>query len=182
MKPGTPITLTIDERIQFVAEREIAAAVEAHHAAKRQRGGDEPVQRRDPGAGELSHVRSEPASATRGGQGQPAKPRHFGAVRTRIGIQGDHAFGGSRDHRPAAGQHDQLRARRRSRCSGAPSTKRTADTGPFPWRWCWRNRATSAPSRSGMRVGQAEHVPVCAEVRFRTEDRHPAAGGIAPER
>jgi cell division protein FtsI (penicillin-binding protein 3) len=32
MKPGTPITLTIDERIQFVAEREIAAAVEAHHA------------------------------------------------------------------------------------------------------------------------------------------------------
>ena len=32
MKPGTPITLTIDERLQFVAEREIAAAVEAHHA------------------------------------------------------------------------------------------------------------------------------------------------------
>src|SRR5271157_5846659 len=32
MKPGTPITLTIDERVQFVAEREIAAAVEAHHA------------------------------------------------------------------------------------------------------------------------------------------------------
>ena len=32
MQPGTPITLTIDERIQFVAEREIAAAVEAHHA------------------------------------------------------------------------------------------------------------------------------------------------------
>ena len=32
MKPGTPLTLTIDERIQFVAEREIAAAVDAHHA------------------------------------------------------------------------------------------------------------------------------------------------------
>jgi cell division protein FtsI (penicillin-binding protein 3) len=32
MKPGTQLTLTIDERIQFVAEREIAAAVEAHHA------------------------------------------------------------------------------------------------------------------------------------------------------
>src|SRR5262249_27083796 len=29
---GTPITLTIDERLQFVAEREIAAAVAAHHA------------------------------------------------------------------------------------------------------------------------------------------------------
>ena len=31
-KPGTSITLTIDERLQFVAEREIAAAVGAHHA------------------------------------------------------------------------------------------------------------------------------------------------------
>ena len=30
--PGTSLTLTIDERVQFVAEREIAAAVQAHHA------------------------------------------------------------------------------------------------------------------------------------------------------
>ncbi|MGO9257343.1 MAG: penicillin-binding protein [Bryobacteraceae bacterium] len=32
-RPGTSVTLTIDERIQFVAEREIKAAVEEHHAA-----------------------------------------------------------------------------------------------------------------------------------------------------
>jgi cell division protein FtsI (penicillin-binding protein 3) len=31
-RPGQPVTLSIDERIQFVAERELAAAVEAHHA------------------------------------------------------------------------------------------------------------------------------------------------------
>ena len=31
-KPGLAITLTIDERLQFVAEREIAAAVALHHA------------------------------------------------------------------------------------------------------------------------------------------------------
>jgi cell division protein FtsI (penicillin-binding protein 3) len=31
-KPGTAITLTIDARVQFVAERELAAAVESHHA------------------------------------------------------------------------------------------------------------------------------------------------------
>lgn len=31
-RPGTSLTLTIDERIQFVAEREIAAAVQAHGA------------------------------------------------------------------------------------------------------------------------------------------------------
>jgi cell division protein FtsI (penicillin-binding protein 3) len=32
-KPGVPVTLTIDERLQFVAERELAAAVAAHGAA-----------------------------------------------------------------------------------------------------------------------------------------------------
>jgi cell division protein FtsI (penicillin-binding protein 3) len=32
-RPGTPVTLTIDERIQFVAEREIKTAVIEHHAA-----------------------------------------------------------------------------------------------------------------------------------------------------
>ena len=32
-RPGMPVTLSIDERIQFVAERELAAAVQAHHAA-----------------------------------------------------------------------------------------------------------------------------------------------------
>ena len=31
-QPGTPLTLTLDERLQFVAEREIAVAVEAHRA------------------------------------------------------------------------------------------------------------------------------------------------------
>ncbi len=31
--PGTPITLTIDERLQFDAERELAAAVQAHQAS-----------------------------------------------------------------------------------------------------------------------------------------------------
>ncbi len=31
-KPGLALTLTIDERLQFIAERELAAAVETHHA------------------------------------------------------------------------------------------------------------------------------------------------------
>ena len=31
-RAGTPLTLTIDERIQFVAEKEIAAAVQKHNA------------------------------------------------------------------------------------------------------------------------------------------------------
>lgn len=31
-RPGTPITLTLDERLQYVAERELANAVQTHHA------------------------------------------------------------------------------------------------------------------------------------------------------
>ena len=40
----------IDERLQFVAERELAAAVQSHARRQRQRGGDESVYRRHPGA------------------------------------------------------------------------------------------------------------------------------------
>ena len=64
-RPGTPLTLTIDERMQFVAERELAAAVAAHARRQRQRGGDESSTRRDAGAGQLPHVRSQPAARTR---------------------------------------------------------------------------------------------------------------------
>jgi len=51
---GTPVTLTIDERLQFVAEREIATAVEAHHAAS----GSVVVM--DPRSGEILALASYP--------------------------------------------------------------------------------------------------------------------------
>src|ERR1700674_3708149 len=49
-----PITLTLDERLQFVAEREIATAVEAHHAAS----GSVVVM--DPHSGEILALASYP--------------------------------------------------------------------------------------------------------------------------
>ena len=63
--PARPFTLTIDERLQFVAERELAAAVRTHHARNRQRGGDEPAYRRHPGDGQLSHLRSKRSAEAR---------------------------------------------------------------------------------------------------------------------
>jgi cell division protein FtsI (penicillin-binding protein 3) len=51
---GLPITLTLDERLQFVAEREIAVAVEAHHAAS----GSVVVM--DPHSGEILALASYP--------------------------------------------------------------------------------------------------------------------------
>ena len=55
-KPGTSLTLTLDERLQFVAEREIAAAVLRPQCELRQRRGDEAGYRRHPGDGQLSHL------------------------------------------------------------------------------------------------------------------------------
>ncbi len=69
---------------------------------KRQRGGDEPVHRGDPGAGQLSDLRSERAAAARRRLRGPAESRGIGAVRAGVGVQGDHAFGGARNHQPAA--------------------------------------------------------------------------------
>ena len=51
---GLPVTLTLDERLQFVAEKEIAAAVEAHHAAS----GSVVVM--DPHSGEILALASYP--------------------------------------------------------------------------------------------------------------------------
>ncbi len=53
-KPGEPLTLTIDERLQYVAEREIAAAVEAHGAASGS------VVAMDPNTGEVLAMASYP--------------------------------------------------------------------------------------------------------------------------
>ena len=59
---GAPLTLTIDERMQYVAERELKAGVEAQARAQRHGDRDEPVQGRDSGAGELSDLRSQHAA------------------------------------------------------------------------------------------------------------------------
>ncbi len=53
-RPGEPLTLTIDERLQYVAEREIAAAVDAHNAASGS------VVALDPNTGDILALASYP--------------------------------------------------------------------------------------------------------------------------
>ena len=65
-KPGSAITLTIDERHSVRGRaRAGGRGASQHNAVERQRGGDEPLHRRDSGAGQLSHLRSQPAAAAR---------------------------------------------------------------------------------------------------------------------
>ena len=100
--PGVPLTLTIDERLQFVAERELAAAVAEHDAVS----GSVVVM--NPYNGEILALASYPTVRSQRAAGARARTRAraesgaFGAVRAGLGVQGDHAFGRARDHQPHA--------------------------------------------------------------------------------
>ena len=91
-RPGAAITLTIDERLQFVAERELAAAVQTPSRRNRQRGGDQSADRRYPGAGQLSHLRSEPSATTRRKRCESAESCALRALRAGFRIQDDHTL------------------------------------------------------------------------------------------
>ena len=58
-RPGTQLTLSIDSRMQYVAERELKAGVIAKHARSGTRHRDESLYRRNSGDGELSDLRSQ---------------------------------------------------------------------------------------------------------------------------
>ena len=62
-EPGSNVVLTIDEKIQFIAEKELAAGDGGHEGSGRHGGGAEPAHRRDSGAGQCAFVQSQPARA-----------------------------------------------------------------------------------------------------------------------
>ena len=76
-QPGQSITLTIDARIQFVAEREIKAAVEKHHA----RSGT--VIAMDPRNGRIYALANYPTY----NPGEPPKPGDDPMARLDLGVQ-----------------------------------------------------------------------------------------------
>ena len=80
-KPGTSITLTIDEQLQFVAERELADAVESHHATS----GSVVVM--DPNTGDILAMASYPTYDPNDSLPKPAKPGDFPKERTNHAIQ-----------------------------------------------------------------------------------------------
>ena len=58
-QPGSNVVLTIDEKIQYIAEKELAAGDGGHAGGGRHGGGAEPAHRRDPGAGQRAFVQSQ---------------------------------------------------------------------------------------------------------------------------
>ncbi len=143
---GTSVVLTIDENIQFIAEKELAAAINAD--ARQGRHRDRPGSHRTAKfwpwpTGPRSIPTRRPAAV----RGSAHEPRHRRAVRAGLGVQDRDALRGHR-----SGHHHARRS------GGLPDGRDLHRGTPHPrsqrlWladrcRRFWRIPATSAPSRS----------------------------------
>ena len=182
-RPGTQLTLSIDSRMQYVAERELKAGVIAKHA----RSGTAIVM--NPYTGEILALANYPTydpNQTYNRQEDPiarfdlgaSVPFEPGSMFKVITLT---AAASRRDDEPDAGFDDSHRQRECCRAGSAgPRGSRVS------W-WIWDHQ-------HGRRAGevfqywsdsdrhqswQREHVRVCAPVWVRTEKRHSAACGIA---
>ncbi len=136
--PGVTLELTIDARLQFIAERELRAAVEEHGAI----GGT--VVMMDPHTGEILALVSEPAlqpERLQQGRSRVARqPRRRDDLRAGIDLQDDHRRGGPRGRRHQAHRH-------RGRHDAVPLRHREGDHRRAPGRASCRSRRCS-PSRA----------------------------------
>ena len=88
-EPGENVVLTIDQQIQYIAERELETAMRQTHAADRHRDRGEPAHRRNPGAGEPADV--QPQRFARHHAGEVERPCGQRCVRAGFNFQaGDH--------------------------------------------------------------------------------------------
>jgi cell division protein FtsI (penicillin-binding protein 3) len=124
-KPGLAITLTIDERLQFVAEREIAAAVALHHAES----GSVVVM--NPYNGDVLAMASYPTFDPNLPleRGQDPKPRMNHAIS--VPFEPGSVFKGQRDHvaTGAGGVGDRQRRHAGEAASGAQEGQPNSASG-----------------------------------------------------
>ena len=97
---GAALELTIDQYLQYIAERELRAGVDENRAAGGSAVDHGSVDRRDPRAGQLADV--QPERLRPGRRARAAQPRHPGPLRARVDVQGRHRIGGARGARDPA--------------------------------------------------------------------------------
>ena len=104
---GAALELTIDQNLQYIAERELRVGVEENRAA----GGSavimDPSHRRDPRARQLADL--QPEHLRPGRRPRAAQPRHPGPLRARIDVQDRHRIRGARRARDPARRLGRLR-------------------------------------------------------------------------
>ncbi len=144
-EPGQNVVLTIDQQIQYIAERELQTAMEQTHADQRHGHGGESAHRRDSGAGQSAHVQSQ--SDPRNHTGQAEEPCRQRRVRAGFDVQGG-------DDLRCAGREADHAARSLRLPDGVDRHQRHENSRQPPSRPVCRfrtfspSRAMSAPSRS----------------------------------
>ena len=105
---GAALELSIDQNLQYIAERELRAGVEENRAA----GGSAVIM--DPWTGEILALANwptfNPNTFGRGRRARAAQPRHPGPLRARVDVQGRHRVGGAGGARDPARRLGRLRA------------------------------------------------------------------------
>ena len=86
--PGENVVLTIDEKIQYIAERELETAMRGDPCRIGHGGGGKPENGRDPRTGQSSHLQSQPGP--RHHTAKTERPRRERRVRATIDLQGSH--------------------------------------------------------------------------------------------
>ena len=118
-EPGANLTLTIDPNLQYEAEKELERGDASERREDRIDRGDESVQRRNAGDGELSDLRSERARRTNEAPRRAQQSGDHDAVRAGQRVQSGHAFGGAGNHESAGRTRSSTAATGASICSAA---------------------------------------------------------------
>ena len=162
-RAGVSVTLTIDEHLQFVAEREIAAAVKEHEAAS----GSVVVM--NPYDGEILALASYPPYDPN----QPPETENDVAARSNHAVSVPFEPGScfkvitlsaaleTTNLRPET-PHQLPRRRVDAVRPDHPRFARAASAF-FPWPWCWLTPAMSEPSKSACRWGANRCTTTCAD-------------------
>ena len=106
---GASLELTIDEQLQYIAERELRAGVQAGARRRRHRRHHGSAHRRDPRDGELADVQPERLQRVAGIRA--AQPRRPGPLRAGLDLQDRHRVGGDRGRRDHAARRDRRQRR-----------------------------------------------------------------------
>ena len=177
--PGKTVRLTILSRLQYIAEEELKKAVKKCTTASRAAWW--PWTRKTGEILALANYPSyDPNSRPKPGRRcqRPRESGGHGAVRAGLGVQSDHHFGG-------AGDHPHLRPETVVSCGNGSITlfgRTIHDHNSYaslPVEDVLARSSNIGAINIGLKVGDAQHVRLCAPLRIRQAHGHSAAGRIA---
>ena len=169
-----------DDRSVPAVHRRARAARRRRREPRRRRHRDHhgSAHRRDPRAGELADV--QPERVRPGRRRRAAQPRHPGPLRAGLDVQGRHRVGGARGARDRARRSDRLQPGLHHASAAASRSTTSTTTARCRSPTSSSSRATSARSRSGLRLGPERLGPLRQPLRLRPDARARTSAARTP--